>query len=108
MRGFTSVFVAFSAFASVIAHPVHQRKELTVIGRDQSARVVVRAEAANTGLDILSGGNEAFRKNLAEKDPQLLQKLADDGQGKYTLCSIRKTLTIIICSTSLHVLGMLR
>ncbi|KAF9559169.1 carbonic anhydrase [Agrocybe pediades] len=84
MLALQNIVLVSSLFLSAVAHPVHQLRELTIVGRDQSARVVrseTTAAAAAAGLEVLSSGNDAFRKNLADNDPQLLQKLATDGQA---------------------------
>lgn len=78
MRASSSLFFALVAVSSVIAHPIHQARELTIIGREQSIRIPRQDKSV---FDVLTTGNQAFKDNLAANDPGLLQKLADDGQG---------------------------
>ncbi|KDR79973.1 hypothetical protein GALMADRAFT_61844 [Galerina marginata CBS 339.88] len=75
----SSLALVLASVSAVFAHPVHQRSELKIIGRDYSAKVV--RETAATGLDILSTGNQAFRDGIGKSDPELLKKLTDDGQA---------------------------
>lgn len=109
MHAFSLVFV-LAAISSVLTHPVHQqqRREIRVIGREQSAKVVTRENS--TDLELLSTGNKAFRENLAATDPELLKKLADEGQCMRRLPSIiaRRILIYFNYSPSFHVLGMFR
>jgi carbonic anhydrase len=69
---------ALVAVSSVVAHPVHQPREITIIGREQSIRLP-RQDASD--FEVLSTGNKAFKDNIASTNPDLLQKLADDGQA---------------------------
>ncbi|KAF8174076.1 carbonic anhydrase [Pholiota molesta] len=82
MHASSFVFLTLAAISSVFAHPIHHA-ELRIVGRAQSAKFI-RSEAAAvtnaTGFEVLSGGNKAFRQNIANTDPKLLQTLADEGQ----------------------------
>lgn len=80
MRPSSLLFVVLTAISSVVAHPISQTRELKIIGRNTSAKVV--ADASATSLDVLSQGNQAFRDGLSKSNPDLLQKLADEGQGE--------------------------
>jgi len=74
-----SVLVAIS---SVLAHPhIHQeqRREIQIIGRQQSATVVARETSAD--LELLAAGNKEFRDHIDTIDPGHLQRLNDKGQS---------------------------
>ena len=82
-----SLFFVLAAISSVLTHPVHQeRREIRIIGREQSTKVV--APETSGELELLSTGNKVFRDNLAATDPELLKKLADEGQGMRRLPSL--------------------
>uniref|UniRef100_A0A8H7XUL0 Carbonic anhydrase n=1 Tax=Psilocybe cubensis TaxID=181762 RepID=A0A8H7XUL0_PSICU len=78
MRASSLVFVVFWAVASVLAHPVNQQRDIKIIGRTESVKVV--AETSNR-LQMLSIGNQAFRDKLSKESPTLLKTLADEGQA---------------------------
>ncbi|PPQ81677.1 hypothetical protein CVT25_013355 [Psilocybe cyanescens] len=78
MRTSCLVFVVFSAIASIAAHPVNQQRDIRIIGRTESVKVV--AETSSNRLEMLSIGNQAFRDKLTKETPDLLKKLADEGQ----------------------------
>ncbi|PPQ69674.1 hypothetical protein CVT24_001207 [Panaeolus cyanescens] len=79
MRAYSSLFFALTAISSVMAHPIQQVRELTIIGREQSIRLPRQDSSA--AFDVLTTGHKAFKDNLAATDPGLLQRLADDGQA---------------------------
>jgi len=81
MHAFILAFV-LATISSVLTHPVHQeqRREIRVIGREHSAKVVARETSVD--LELLSAGNKAFRDGIAATDPELLKTLADEGQCK--------------------------
>ncbi|KAJ3502408.1 hypothetical protein NLJ89_g8904 [Agrocybe chaxingu] len=80
MRSFSLVF-ALAAISSVVAHPIHQTRELKIIGRDTSAKFIRRETDPAAELKLLADGNAAFRSSLSATEPELLQKLTDDGQS---------------------------
>ena len=92
MHAFSLAFV-LAAISSVLTHPVHQeqRREIRVIGREQSARVVARETSVD--LELLSAGNKAFRDGISATDPELLKKLADEGQCTMPPNFLRRILT---------------
>ena len=76
-----SLVFVLVAISSVFARPpLHQeqRREIRVIGREQSAKVVARENSAD--LELLATGNKEFRDRINTTDPGLLQKLNDKGQ----------------------------
>ena len=58
----------------------HERRDLHIVGRHQSVKI---ARASTTEFDLISNGNKAFREGIATSDPELLKKLADDGQSMF-------------------------
>lgn len=81
------LLTTLTAFSCTFAHPVHTGlnapREVTIIGRDQSAKRAVNATSAGTApeLQLLADGNKVFRDQLNKDTPALLKTLTDDGQG---------------------------
>jgi hypothetical protein len=82
MHAASLIVFALAAVSSVVAHPIQQR-DLRIIGRRSSAKAAtVAARAPTTDFGALIKGNAEFRNKT---DQAVLQKLADDGQGVYSL-----------------------
>lgn len=73
--GFKLLF-ALAALSSAFAHPIHEARDMRIVGRTTSA-VVRRQESGGSEFAAIIEGNNAFRAS----DPALLQKLADEGQA---------------------------
>jgi hypothetical protein len=69
---------ALVAVSSTLAHPIHEARDIRIVGRATSA-IVRRQESSGSEFTPIVEGNTAFKAS----DPALLQKLADEGQGMF-------------------------
>ncbi|EAU89668.1 carbonic anhydrase [Coprinopsis cinerea okayama7 len=76
MVSFRSALFALATVSFAFGHPVRESRDLKIIGTTFSA-LVKRQDAPGSELQLLVDGNKVFK----ESDPELLKKLADEGQA---------------------------
>src|SRR5690349_7661415 len=78
MLTYRTLFFALSVISSGIAYPVVPTAYSIAVGRKGSSHLPPQDGSV---LDTLLTGHKAFKKKMADSDPDLLQRLADEGQG---------------------------